>query len=95
MPIGEARIDQRAALVVSFAMPDANPIPLRGMVDTGSGVSIMTFSAFNRVSLQTNVALQPLRSDLYCGNGRTIKKPLELRSVCASNLVDMNSKPIS
>ena len=52
-PTGEARIDERASLVVSFAVPNANPIPLRGMVDTGSGVSIMSFSAFNRVALQT------------------------------------------
>ena len=35
-PTGEAHIDERASLVVSFAVPDANPIPLRGMVDTGS-----------------------------------------------------------
>ena len=63
-PTGEARIDERASLVVSFAVPDANPIPLRGMVDTGSGVSIMSFSAFNRVALRTGVALQPYRIDL-------------------------------
>ena len=72
-PTGEARIDERALLVVSFAVPDANPIPLRGMVDTGSGVSIMTFSAFNRVALQTGVALQPYRLDLFAVNGKTIK----------------------
>ena len=73
-PTGEARIDERASLVVSFAVPDANPIPLRGRtVDTGSGVSIMTFLAFNRVALQTDVALQPHRIDLYAANGKTIK----------------------
>ena len=72
-PTGEASIDERASLVVSVAVPDANPIPLRGMVVTGSGVSIITFSAFNRVSLHTNVALQPHRIDLYVANGRTMK----------------------
>ena len=72
-PTGEARLDERASLVVSFAVPDANPIPLRGMVDTGSGVSIMTFSAFNRVALQTDVALQSHRMDLYAANGKTMK----------------------
>ena len=72
-PTGEARIDERASLVVSFAVPDASPIPLRGMVDTGSGVSIMSFSAFNRVALRTGVALQPYRIDLYAANGKTIK----------------------
>ena len=71
-PTGEARIDERASLVVSFAVPDANPIPLRGMVDTGSGVSIMAFSAFNRVALQAGVALQPYRIDLYAANGKPI-----------------------
>ena len=72
-PTGEALIDERASLVVSFAVPDANPIPLRGMVNTGSGVSIMTFSAFHRVALQTGVALQPHRMDLYAANGKTMK----------------------
>ena len=43
------------------------------MVDTGSGVSIMTFSASNRVALQTGVALQPHRMDLYAANGKTMK----------------------
>ena len=72
-PTGEARIDERASLVVSFAVPDANPIPLKGMVDTGSGLSIMTFSAFNRVALQTGVVLQSHRMDLYAANGKTMK----------------------
>ena len=52
-PTGEARIDERASLVVSFVVPHAAPIPLRGLVDTGSGVSILTFSAFNRVAART------------------------------------------
>ena len=60
-PTGEARIDERASLVVSFAVLDANPIPLRGLFDTASGVSIMTFSAFSRVALQKDVALQSHR----------------------------------
>ena len=72
-PTSEARIDERASPIVSFAVPDANPIPQRGMVDTGSGVSIMTFSAFNRVALQTGVALQPHRMHLYAANGKTMK----------------------
>ena len=72
-PTGEARIDERASLVVSFAVQNANPIPLRGMVDTGSGVSIMSFSAFNRRAMRTGVALQPYRIDLYAADGKTIR----------------------
>ena len=49
--IGEARIDVRASLVVSYAIADAAPLPLQGLVDTGSGVSILTFSAYNRLTV--------------------------------------------
>ena len=54
-------------------MPDASPIPLKGMIVTGSGVSIIAFSAFNRVALQTGVALQPYRIDLHAASGKTMK----------------------
>ena len=33
VPTGEARIDERASLVVSFVVRHAAPIPLRGLVD--------------------------------------------------------------
>ena len=72
-PTGEARIDERASLVVSFVVPHAAPFPLRGLVDTGSGVSILTFSAFNRVAAQTGTVLKPYQVDLYAANGKTIK----------------------
>ena len=70
---GEARIDERASLVFFFVVPHAAPIPLRGLVDTGSGVSILTFSAFNRVAAQTGTVLKPYQVDLYAANGKTIK----------------------
>ena len=72
-PTGEARIDERASLVVSFVVPHAALIPLRGLVDTGSGVSILTFSAFNRVAARTGTVLKPYQVDLYAANGKTIK----------------------
>ena len=62
---GKARVDERASLVVSFVVPDAAPITLRGLVDTGSCVSIVIFSAFNRVAVQTVAVLRPYRIDLY------------------------------
>ena len=49
------------------------PIPLRGLIDTGSGVSILTFSAFNRVAVQTGAVLKPYQIDLYAANGKIIK----------------------
>ena len=67
------RINERASLVVSFVVPHAAPIPLRGLVDTGSGVSILTFSAFNREAARTGTVLKPYQIDLYVANGKTIK----------------------
>ena len=72
-PTGEARIDERASLVVSFVVPQAAPIPLRGLVDTGTGVSILTFSAFNRIAAQTGTVLKPYHIDSFAANGKTIK----------------------
>ena len=72
-PTGEVRIDERASLVVSIVVLDAAHIPLRCLVDTGSGVSILTFSAFNRIAVLTGAVLRPYRIDLYASNGKTIK----------------------
>ena len=72
-PTGEARIDERASLVVSFIVPQAAPIPLRGLIYTGSSVSILTFSAFNSIAAQTGTVLKPYQIDLYAANGKTIK----------------------
>ena len=72
-PTGEARIDERASLVVSFVIPDAAPLPLKGLIDTGSGVSILTFSAYNRLAVQTGSFLKPCGVDLYAANGKAIK----------------------
>ena len=72
-PTDKVRIDERASFVVSFVVPQAAPIPLRGLVDTGSGVSIVTFPAFNRIAAQTGTVLKPYQNDLYAANGKTIK----------------------
>ena len=72
-PSGEARIDERASLVVSFVIPEAALVPLRGLVDTGSGVSILTFSVYNRRAVHAGKTLRPYGIDLYEANGRTIK----------------------
>ena len=54
-------------------VPLAAPLPLRGLIDTDSGVSILTFYAFNRVAVQTGAVLTPYQIDLYAANGKTIK----------------------
>ena len=72
-PSGEARIDERASLVESFVVPDAASVPLRGLIDTGSGVSILTFSVNNRLAMHTGTILPPYGFDLYVANRKTIK----------------------
>ena len=83
-PTGETRIDDSASLVVSFIVPNAAPILLRGLIDTGSGVSILTFSAFNRVAVQTGAVLMPYQIELYAANDKTIKT-FGMATLCASS----------
>ena len=78
-PTGEARIDERVSLVVSFTIPDAAPIPLRGLIDTGSG---STFSAYKKLVLRTgtqcdlmvliSMQLMENHQDLWSGRTREI-----------------------
>ena len=69
----EARIDERASLVVSFTIPETAPMPLKGLIDTGSGVSILTLSVYNKLAAQTGAVLEPYCIDLYAANGKMMK----------------------
>ena len=42
---GEANNDEKVSLIVAFGTPVQMPIPLFGMIHTGSGVSILSLSA--------------------------------------------------
>ena len=46
---------------------------MRGLVDTGSRVFFLTFSAFIRVAVQIRAVLKSYQIDLYSANGKTIK----------------------
>ena len=72
-PTGDARINERVSLVVSFTIPDAAPIPLRWLIESGSGVSILTFSTYNRLALHTGTLMRPFGVDLYAANEKTSK----------------------
>ena len=72
-PTGDARINERASLVVSITIRDAAHIPLRWLIDTGSGVSILTFSSYYRLAVDTGTLMRRYGVDLYAANGRTIK----------------------
>ena len=60
-------------LVVFFTIPDAAPIPVRGIIDTGSGVSILTFSTYNKLAVHTGSLMRPYGVGLYAPNGKTIE----------------------
>ena len=69
---GEAQIDERASLVVAFGTPLQKPIPLFGMIDTGSGVSILSLSAYKKIASQHALSLTPYDIELFAANGKNI-----------------------
>ena len=69
---GEAQIDERASLVVAFGTPLQKPIPCFGMIDTGSGVSIPSLSAYKKIASQHELNLSPYDIELFAANGKSI-----------------------
>ena len=69
---GEAQIDEQASLVVAFGTTLQKPIPLFGMIDTGSGVSILSLSAYKKIAPQHELNLSPYDLELFAANGKTI-----------------------
>ena len=69
---GEARIDERASLVVAFGTTLQEPIPLYGMIDTGSVVSILSLSAYQNIASAHALCLLPYDIQLFAANGKTI-----------------------
>ena len=59
--------------MVSFTIPDASPVPLRGFIYAGSDVSIQTFSAYNTSAVQTGTLPRSYGVDLFAANVIPIK----------------------
>ena len=57
-------------------------IPLRGLINTGSRVSILVFSAYNRLADEIGTKLKTYRIDLYAANGKPIKTFRIAERVC-------------
>ena len=56
---GEARRNESASLVVAFGSTLQEPIPLYGMIDTGSGVSSLSLSAYQKIASAHALSLLP------------------------------------
>ena len=69
---GEARIDERASLVVAFGSTLQVPIPLYGMIDTGSGVSILSLLAYQKIASAHALSLLPYDFQPYAASGKTL-----------------------
>ena len=69
---GEARIDERASWVVAFGSTLQEPNPLYGVIDTGSGVSILSLTAYQKIASAHSLSLLPNDIQLYAANGKTI-----------------------
>ena len=68
----DARIVERASLVVAFGIPLKQPVPHFGMLQTGSGVSLISLSAFQKIANPHALSIQPLEGHLYATNGKSI-----------------------
>ena len=68
---GEAQIDKRASLFVAFGTLLQKPIPLFGMINTGSGVSILSLSAYKKIASQHELNLSPYDNQLFAANGKS------------------------
>ena len=69
---GEAQIDERTSLVVAFGTTLQKPIPLFGMIDTGSGVYILSLSAYKKLASQHELSLSPFDIELFAANDKSI-----------------------
>ena len=64
-------MDDRASLVVAVSSTLHEPIPLYGMIDTGSGVSILSLNAYQKIASVHTWSLLPYDIQLYAANGKT------------------------
>ena len=69
---GEARIDESASIVIAFGSTLQEPNLLYGMTDTGSGVSILSLTAYQKIASAHALSLLPYDIQLYAANGKTI-----------------------
>ena len=65
-------MDDRASLVVAIGNTHQEPIPLYGMIDTSSGVSILSLNAYQKIASAHALSLLPNDIQLYAANGKTI-----------------------
>ena len=67
------RIDDRASLVTAFGTTLQKPIPLFDLIDTGSGVSSHSLSAYqNYFASPDALFLLPYDIELYAAKGKSI-----------------------
>ena len=57
---------------MSFTHP-MGPVPLRRLVDTGSGGSISSFQAYTAIALNSTYSIKPYDVQLYAANGSTLQ----------------------
>ena len=70
--VGEAQIDDKANLAMTFTHPQA-PVPLKGLIDTGSGVSILSLEAYNAIALGSTYCIKPYDIYLFAANGSAMQ----------------------
>ena len=70
---GEARIDEHASLSVTFGGRNQQPVLLSGMIDTGSGLSLLSFKAYQKLAAANGLILQQFETPTYAANNGIIR----------------------
>ena len=70
--MGTVDIDDNALVELKFPSSEAKAILLRGLIDTGAGLSLMTLEAWKRISTQERYPIRNLPIHLMAANGLSI-----------------------
>ena len=71
--MGTVDIDDNALVELRFPSSEGKEILLRGLIDTGAGLSLMTLEAWKRISTQERYPIRNLPIHLMATNGLSIR----------------------
>ena len=71
--IGVIDVDSDANVELEFPRGQESPVKLRGLLDTGAGLSLMSLSAWKRISTQNRYPIKNLPIQLVAANGLEVR----------------------
>ena len=71
--IGVVDVDSDANVELEFPRGQESPVKLRGLLDTGAGLSLMSLNAWKRISTQNRYPIKNLPIQLVAANGLEVR----------------------